>query len=127
MIRRDQRADHMGRICISIPDNLEGIISKESEQKAITKSEWITHICEQFLSTRDQIPDQGCDQVRQDLHGLRVTAGILEERVRGQDLIIEELRKSKSFLEGQVHTLMAERQVLIPEKARGFWDRLFGR
>lgn len=54
----------MGRICITIPDNIEETMEIESIQKAISKSAWITQGLEQYLIKRDQKPDQMSDPER---------------------------------------------------------------
>lgn len=51
---------------------------------------------------------------------------MLDEKVKGQAAVIEELRTRAVHAEGVVQQLMSERQVLLPAKT-GFWSRLFGR
>ena len=120
----------MGRICITIPDTLEVVITKESEDKAISKSDWITQASERFIRTRDLKVAQDCDEVRKELQDLKVTSATLTGEARIQELRIEELRKEKSLADGLVQMLMTklmtEPQKLLPERA-GFWNRVFGR
>ena len=60
----------MGRICITIPDNVEERITKEAEQSGIKVSAWVAQGLEQYLIIRDRKPDQDCDQVRQEVQQL---------------------------------------------------------
>lgn len=112
----------MGRICITIPDELEERAGKESEEQAITKSDWFIKACEHFVRNRDQ----DCAKVIATLQDLKLQAGILEERSMRQAELIDSLRKDKVHLEGLTQQLMQDRQVLLPERA-GFWSRLFGK
>lgn len=116
----------MGRICITIPDNIEGTIDREAEQAGISKSAWVAQGLEQYLIMRDRKPDQGCDQVREEVQALRISTAVLEEKGKGQAAVIEELRIRAVHAEGVVQQLMSERQVLLPART-GFWGRLFGR
>ncbi len=114
----------MGRICITLPGNIEETITKEAGAQGITKSEWIAQGLERYLITRDQKPDQGCDEVRTALQQLSIEKATLEERSKNQVTTIEDLRSRVVHDEGIIQTLMEERQKLLPEKT-GFWSRLF--
>jgi len=117
---------NMGRICITIPDNVEERITKEAEQSGIKVSAWVAQGLEQYLIIRDRKPDQDCDQVRQEVQQLRISTAVLEEKAKGQVAVIEELRTRAVHAEGVVQQLMSERQVLLPART-GFWSRLFGK
>lgn len=71
--------------------------------------------------------EKALEESKRTIEGLRMDNAILSERSTNQAGMIEELRARASHAEGIVQTLMAERQALIPERTRSFWDRLFGR
>ena len=99
----------MGRICITITKDSEAPITKEASAQGITKSEWIEQGLTQYLRTRDQKPDQGCDDVRRDpQHPDRERH--LEERSKNQVTTIEDLQITVVHGEGIIQTLMEERQ-----------------
>ena len=142
------------RLWVYVPDSILKIINEETKGEADqsrSKSAWIVSACEQYLILRDQKPDQltdpervalqqrittleasqkECKQVREnlreDLQALRISSATLEERVKSQSMLMDELRARATQAEGIVQTLMAERQALLPQKA-GFWSRLFGK
>ena len=142
------------RLWVYVPDSILKIINEETKGEADqsrSKSAWIVSACEQYLILRDQKPDQltdpervalqqrittleaslkECEQVREnlreDLQALRISSATLEERVKSQSMLMDELRARATQAEGIVQTLMAERQALLPQKA-GFWSRLFGK
>lgn len=106
----------------------------------MSKSAWCASAIETFMRRGDQKSDQLTDPERVALQQrittleasqkewdqLRISSAVLEERVKSQGMIIEELRTRATQAEGIVQTLMAERQALLPQKA-GFWSRLFGK
>lgn len=142
------------RLWVYVPDSILKIINEETKGEADqsrSKSAWIVSACEQYLILRDQKPDQltdpervalqqrittleaslkECEQVREnlreDLQALRISSATLEERVKSQSMLMDELRARATQAEGIVQTLMAERQALLPQKT-GFWSRLFGK
>ena len=142
------------RLWVYVPDSILKIINEETKGEADqsrSKSAWIVSACEQYLILRDQKPDQltdpervalqqrittleaslkECEQVREnlreDLQALRISSATLEERVKSQSMLMDELRARATQAEGLVQTLMAERQALLPQKT-GFWSRLFGK
>jgi len=116
----------MARICFTLEDSLDVIIAQECDKKGQSKSAWCASALESYLRQRDQKPDPGCDQVRQEVQQLRISTAVLDEKVKGQAAVIEELRTRAVHAEGVVQQLMSERQVLLPAKT-GFWSRLFGK
>lgn len=48
----------MGRICVTIPNDIEEIITEEAGDQSRGKSEWVTNAIEGFLISRDQKADQ---------------------------------------------------------------------
>lgn len=100
------------------------------------KSAWICAAIDHFLRTRDQKPDQMSDQERRELEDqiadLRGLQAVCEERVKGQALMIEDLRAGKVHLEGMVQELMskippAPAMITDGQTPPGWWSRLFGR
>lgn len=130
----------MARICFTLDDNTDEKISKVCEQQNISKSAWCASAIETFMRRSDQGPDHLTDPERMALQQrittleasqkewdqLRISSAVLEERVKSQGMIMEELRTRAVHAEGIVQTLMAERQALLPQKT-GFWSRLFGK
>ena len=106
----------------------------------MSKSAWCASAIETFMRQSDQGLDHLTDPERvalqqrittleasqKECEQLRISSAVLEERVKSQGMIMEELRTRAVHAEGIVQTLMAERQALLPQKA-GFWSRLFGK
>ncbi len=115
------------RLWVYVPDSILKIINEETKgeaDQARSKSAWIVSACEQYLILRDQ--QDLTDQEWEALQQLRISSAVLEERVKSQGMLMEELRARATQAEGIVQTLMAERQALLPQKT-GFWSRLFGK
>jgi len=113
----------MGRICITLPDAIEAKITTEADAQHVTKSDWISAAVDHYLRTRDQ----DCEKVREEWQALRIAYATLQGEHKGQAAMIEELHARAVHAEGLISSMMAERQALIPERPRSFWDRLFGR
>jgi len=106
----------------------------------MSKSAWCASAIEAFMRQSDQGPDHLTDPERvalqqrittleasqKECEQLRISSAVLEERVKSQGMLMEELRARATQAEGIVQTLMAERQALLPQKT-GFWSRLFGK
>ena len=130
----------MARICFTLDDSTDEKISKVCEQHNMSKSAWCASAIEAFMRQSDQGPDHLTDPERvalqqrittleasqKECEQLRISSAVLEERVKSQGMIMEELRARATQAEGIVQTLMAERQALLPQKT-GFWSRLFGK
>ena len=130
----------MARICFTLDDSTDEKISKVCEQHNMSKSAWCASAIEAFMRQSDQGPDHLTDPERvalqqrittleasqKECEQLRISSAVLEERVKSQGMLMEELRARATQAEGIVQTLMAERQALLPQKA-GFWSRLFGK
>lgn len=130
----------MARICFTLDDSTDEKISKVCEQHNMSKSAWCASAIEAFMRQSDQGPDHLTDPERvalqqrittleasqKECEQLRISSAVLEERVKSQGMLMEELRARATQAEGIVQTLMAERQALLPQKT-GFWSRLFGK
>jgi len=130
----------MARICFTLDDSTDEKISKICEQHNMSKSAWCASAIEAFMRQSDQGPDHLTDPERvalqqrittleasqKECEQLRISSAVLEERVKSQDKLMDEMRARATQAEGLVQTLMAERQALLPQKA-GVWSRLFGK
>ena len=130
----------MARICFTLDDSTDEKISKVCEQHNMSKSAWCASAIEAFMRQSDQGPDHLTDPGRvalqqrittleasqKECEQLRISSAVLEERVKSQGMLMEEMRARATQAEGLVQTLMAERQALLPQKT-GFWSRLFGK
>lgn len=119
-----------------MPVSLQEADTLTTEAKRAGKSRG--EYCREILIKHLEGPPEGPPGPREDhiaamegarrtIEGLQRDNAILTERSTNQAGMIDELRDRAVHAEGLVQSLVAERQALIPEKSRSFWDRLFGR
>lgn len=101
----------MGRICITLPDSIEEKITTEADAQHVTKSDWIHAAIVQYLRTRDQ----DCERIREEWQGLRILNATLEERVKNQAGLIDEMKSRASHAEGMMEERVKTYTGLIDE------------
>lgn len=95
------------QVTTTVDNEVLELLDKAAEQENISRSKLISQVLSQWVHSKSDMKHMG---------------EILKEK---EDMIAQ-LRADKSFLEGHVHALMAERERLLPAPG-GFWSRLFGR
>lgn len=92
----------MGRICITLSDELEAWISDEAEKGGVTKSEAISRIIDQ--------------QVRTPAHQMST------EVITHLEELVQHLKDENTHLWNLIHEVKA-----LPPPRRSFWDWVRGR
>lgn len=98
------------QVTTTVDNEVLELLDEAAKQENISRSKLISQVLSHWVHSKSEVKHMG---------------EILKEK---EDMIAQ-LRADKSFLEGHIHSLMAERDRLLPAPGSGvgFWSRLFGR
>lgn len=97
------------QVTTTVENEVLELLDEAAKRDNVSRSKLISEVLSQWVYSKSEVKHMG---------------EILKEK---EDMITQ-LRADKSFLEGHVHALMAERDRLLPASGSGgFWSRLFGR
>lgn len=97
------------QVTTTVDNEVLELLDEAAKRENVSRSKLISEVLSQWVYSKSEVKHMG---------------EILKEK---EDMIAQ-LRADKSFLEGHVHALMAERERLLPAPGTGgFWSRLFGR
>ena len=108
------------RICVFVTTAKNDEIESKALSNNISRNRWLLQAIDHYLT----YPDAKTDQ--EQIISLARDKAVLEERARGYEALIAELKANKTHNEGLIQSLMSEQNRLLTDGRTSLWSRWFG-
>lgn len=113
------------------------VLDNEAKARGIPRTHHIRKILEQYIEGPGPVPPEDSGRVdtltkalidsQREREVLQLEKAVLEERSRGLDAVLAEMRTTKSYQEGLITQLMSEQNRMITDGKPGLWSRIFNK
>jgi len=111
------------------------VLDNEAKEKGIPRTHHIRKILEQYLagpgpvspedSGKVEVLTKALETSQRTGEVLQLEKAVLEERARGLETVLTEMKATKSYQEGLITQLMSEQNRMITDGNPGLWSRIF--
>ena len=111
------------------------VLDSQAKERGISRMHHIRQILEQYLagpgpvspeySEKVEVLTKALEESQRTRELLNLEKAVLEERSRGLEALVSELKATKAHNEGIIQALMSEQGRMITDGKQGLWSRLF--